>query len=84
MKRMDLHKMFKWRIRVTKNRLGRWYIIIGIGLLLLFISACASDRGHYRNYYHEIKCHAENEIQYCQGHSPSHLDCVCILRRDVG
>ena len=65
MKRMDLHKMFKWRIRVTKNRLGRWYIIIGVGLILLFLSACASDRGHYRNYYHEIKCHAENEIQYC-------------------
>ena len=81
---MNLEKMFKWRMKVTKNRLGRWYIIIGVGLILLFLSACASDRGHYRNYYYEPKCHDENEIQFCQGHSPSHLDCVCVLRRNIG
>ena len=81
---MNLEKMFKWRMKVTKNRLGRWYIIIGTGVLLLFISACASDGTSYYDYKEHHRCHHENEIQYCTGPSPAQLDCVCMLRRDVG
>jgi len=81
---MKLLDMFKWRMKVTNNRLVRWYIIIGIGVLLMFVSACAGERGHYRDYYYEIKCHNENEIQICKGHSPSQLECSCVLRRNVG
>lgn len=81
---MNLEKMFQWRMKATHGQLWKWYIVIGTGLLLLFVSGCASDGSYYRDYHYEMKCHAENEIQYCRGHSRSHLDCVCILRRDIG
>ena len=81
---MSLLNMYKWRMKTTRGKLWKWYIVIGTGLVLMFCTACASDGTSYYDYQEHHRCHNENEIQYCTGHSPSQLDCVCMLRRNIG
>ena len=79
---MKLVDMYKYRIKVTKGKLWKWYIVIGTGILLMFLSACAGQPD--RKYYYEEKCNPDYQIQYCEGRSPHSLKCVCIARRDLG
>ena len=81
---MSLLNMFKWRMKTTQGHLWKWYIVVGTGLVLMFCTGCASDGTSYYDYQEHHSCHNENEIQYCTGHSPSQLDCVCMLRRNIG
>lgn len=83
-------KWYRKRQKVANNRLGLWYVAIAVGLLLLFVSACsispvdANKLIDGPTHRYNLTCSDATQIKYCEGHSPSFLKCVCVLRRDIG
>lgn len=81
---MSLLDMYKWRMKTTRGKLWKWYIVIGTGLVLMFCTACASENPRSYDYREHHQCHDEKEIQICKGHSPRQLQCDCVVRRNIG
>ena len=88
---MNLEKMFQWRMKVTNNKLLRWYIYIGVAMILLFatstVAGCSAPptvqdilEQEPAGYPKDIKCDPKTTLEYCKGHSPTQMECYCIAR----
>ena len=87
---MNLEKMFQWRMKVTNNKLLRWYIYIGVAMILLFATSavgCSTPptvqdilEQEPAGYPKDIKCDPKITLEYCKGPSPPQMECYCIAR----
>lgn len=87
---MNLKKMFQWRMKVTNNKLLRWYIYLGVALILLFATSavgCSTPptvqdilKQEPAGYPKDIKCDPKITLEYCKGPSPTQMECYCIAR----
>ena len=87
---MNLEKMFQWRMKVTNNKLLRWYIYIGVAMILLFATSavgCSTPptvqdilEQEPAGYPKDIKCDPKPTLEYCKGPSPTQMECYCIAR----
>ena len=87
---MNLEKMFQWRMKVTNNKLLRWYMYIGVGMILLFATSavgCSTPptvqdilEQEPAGYPKDIKCDPKITLEYCKGPSPTQMECYCIAR----
>ena len=88
---MNLEKMFQWRMKVTNNKLLRWYIYIGVAMILLFatstVAGCSTPptvqdilEQEPAGYPKDIKCDPKITLEYCKGPSPTQMECYCIAR----
>ena len=87
---MNLEKMFQWRMKVTNNKLLRWYIYIGVAMILLFTTSavgCSTPptvqdilEQEPAGYPTDVKCDPKTTLEYCKGPSPTQMECYCIAR----
>ena len=87
---MNLEKMFQWRMKVTNNKLLRWYIYIGVAMILLFATSavgCSTPptvqdilEQEPAGYPTDVKCDPKTTLEYCKGPSPTQMECYCIAR----
>lgn len=87
---MNLEKMFQWRMKVTNNKLLRWYMYIGVAMILLFATSavgCSTPptvqdilEQEPAGYPKDIKCDPKITLEYCKGPSPTQMECYCIAR----
>ena len=87
---MNLEKMFQWRMKVTNNKLLRWYMYIGVAMILLFATSavgCSTPptvqdilEQEPAGYPTDVKCDPKTTLEYCKGPSPTQMECYCIAR----
>ena len=87
---MNLKKMFQWRMKVTNNKLLRWYIYLGVAMILLFATSavgCSTPptvqdilKQEPAGYPKDVKCDPKITLEYCKGPSPTQMECYCIAR----
>ena len=87
---MNLEKMYQWRMKVTNNKLLRWYIYIGVAMILLFATSavgCSTPptvqdilEQEPAGYPTDVRCDPKTTLEYCKGPSPTQMECYCIAR----